>query len=446
MELYYPIWSNHASSLYEYSRRQPEESALYRLVFNYREEFEYRYGELFEERYGFLRSNVLESFDAYLNCGILRHGCARAHCEECNHSELIAFSCKERVLCPSCTAKRGHIFAQTLHETILLPRPHKHLVFTVPKRIRPYFKYDRKLFKIFYKSAWDAWKWYVEGNLPEGTSGAVMSLHTAGDLLNFHPHVHSLVLPGVITPSGEYQELPEIDTELLAELFQEKVLNAFLERGLLSQDDVNLMKSWEHSGFNVWVGDDILPESEEERLFVSRYLVKCPLSLERLEILDDERVRYSAKDSREGEVPETKSFSPLEFLAELSQHIPDTYEQVIRYYGYYSARTRGARRREEELEKLAKQTKDESSQAQIDRDIDKKPVCKSWAGLIKKVYEIDPLQCPKCGGSMKIKAFIHDPEEISRICENLGLPDWRAPPKMGKDRKFQVPDLDEFSF
>ncbi len=42
-----------------------------------------------------------------------------------------------------------------------------------------------------------------------------MSLHTAGVLLNFHPHVHSLVLPGVITPSGEYQELPEVDTELL---------------------------------------------------------------------------------------------------------------------------------------------------------------------------------------------------------------------------------------
>jgi len=39
----------------------------------------------------------------------------------------------------------------------------------------------------------------------------------------------------------------------------------------------------------------------------------------------------------------------------------------------------------------------------------------SREGELKKVYEIDPLQCPKCGGSMKIKAFIHDPEEISRI-------------------------------
>lgn len=99
-----------------------------------------------------------------------------------------------------------------------------------------------------------------------------------------------------------------------------------------------------------------------------------------------------------------------------------------------------------ELERLAKQTKDEPSQAQLDRDIDRKPVCKSWAGLIKKVYEVDPLQCPKCGGSMKIKAFIRDPEEISRICENLGLQDWRAPPAMGKDKKYQASDIEEFSF
>ena len=194
-----------------------------------------------------------------------------------------------------------------------------------------------------------------------------------------------------------------------------------LERDLLSEDDVNLMKSWQHSGFNVWLGEDILPEEKEERLFVSRYLVKCPLSLERLEILDDERVRYCAKDNREGEEPETRIFSPLEFLAELSQHIPDTYEQVIRYYGYYSARTRGVRRREEELERLANQDESDLSQAHLDRDIDRKPVCKSWAGLIKKVYEIDPLKCLKCGGSMKIKAFIHDTEEISRLCKNLGL-------------------------
>jgi hypothetical protein len=65
------------------------------------------------------------------------------------------------------------------------------------------------------------------------------------------------------------------------------------------------------------------------------------------------------------------------------------------------------------------------------------------ARLIKKVYEVDPLKCPKCGGKMHIKAFIQDSKEISRICENLGLADWRAPPEMGKDKKYQEPEYDD---
>ncbi|NBW41892.1 hypothetical protein EBR25_12965 [bacterium] len=57
---------------------------------------------------------------------ILLHGCARAECEKCNHSELIAFSCKRRNLCPSCDAKRALIFGEHLHENVLLPYEHSH--------------------------------------------------------------------------------------------------------------------------------------------------------------------------------------------------------------------------------------------------------------------------------------------------------------------------------
>ena len=440
MDVSLPIWTNHRAKLFEYARREPEKSELYQIIYNHREDFEFRYDELFQEQYGFLRKNVLESFDAYLNCGILKHGCARAVCEECHHSELIAFSCKERVLCPSCSAKRSHIFAETLHDKILSPHPHKHFVFTIPKRLRVYFKYDRGLFKLLYQAAWKSWKDYAEGVHADGTPAAIMSLHTAGDLLNFHPHLHALVLSGVVDNSGNYLEIINIDRELLTEFFAEEVYKIFLNKGLLSEGDICSMRSWPNSGFSVWVGDGISEDALEQRLFAARYLVRCPLSLDRLSILDDKIVSYAAKEENDENKAETKTFSPLEFLAELSQHIPNTYEQLIRYYGFYSARSRGARRREAELEKLVEKPAGELGLA--DTDTDKRPVSKSWARLIKKVYEVDPLKCPKCRGSMKIKAFIKDPKEISRICENLGLADWRAPPKMGKDKKYQEPEYD----
>jgi hypothetical protein len=312
----------------------------------------------------------------------------------------------------------------------------------IPKRLRVYFKYDRGLFKLLYQAAWKAWKDYAEGVHADGTPAAIMSLHTAGDLLNFHPHLHALVLSGVVDSSGTYLEIGKIDRELLTEFFAEEVYKIFLDRELLSEDDIRSMRSWPNSGFSVWVGDAISEEASEQRLFAARYLVRCPLSLERLSILDDELVSYAAKEDNAENKPESKTFSPLEFLAELSQHIPNTYEQLIRYYGYYSARSRGARRREAEHKKLVQNNFEPLS----DTDSDRKPVSKSWARLIKKVYEVDPLKCPKCSGAMKIKAFIRDSKEIARICENLGLADWRAPPGMGQDKKYQEPEYDDCSF
>ena len=86
-------WERSRKKQLGYARRRAEQTSLYRVLYHYRDEFERRWEELFQEKYGALRHEVLEAVDAYLNCGILAHGCARTYCEKCHHSELIAFSC-----------------------------------------------------------------------------------------------------------------------------------------------------------------------------------------------------------------------------------------------------------------------------------------------------------------------------------------------------------------
>jgi hypothetical protein len=46
---------------------------------------------------------------------------------------------------------------------------------------------------------------------------------------------------------------------------------------------------------------------------------------------------------------------------------------------------------------------------------------KGWAGMIRKVYEVDPMVCPKCGGKMKVVAFITDYPAVDRIIDHLTL-------------------------
>ena len=411
-------WSSARAKAARYARHRPEDSSLYRLVFHNRETLQYSWQDQFQAEYGALRNEVLAAFDKYLNCGILLHGCARAVCQECHHSELLAFSCKRRCLCSSCDAKRAVLFAEHLQNELLLPYPHSHQVYTIPKRLRPFFKFNRKLHSHLYQAAFGTWSDLIDDELPGCQTGAVMALHTAGDLLNFHPHVHSMMLHGATDQAGVFHPLDSINTEYLTKRFQHRILEALRKEQLIEQGVIDNMLAWEHSGFHVFVGQPIKHSDSDARLFVSRYLKKSPVSLKRMEIIEtgsEPIVRYhKIKDN----CAEHRDFTPLQFLAALSQHIPDRWEQTSRYFGVYSARTRGAKR-------LRAQSFTPLSEFQPAQ----KP-SKSWAACIKRIFEVDPLLCPKCRGQMKIKAFILGQSEIERITKSIGIIPWRAPPPL----------------
>lgn len=184
----------------QYRQRVAEASPLYRLVYNYRDELPLVWELRFQAEYGLLREEVIEALDAFLNCGILAHGCARAYCEHCRHSELIAFSCKKRGICPSREATRALIYAETLHESILSPVPHRHIIFSIPKILRAYFRYDRELHRLIFDAARNSLREWYKFRLPGSVPGAVFSIQTAGASLNHNPHVHGIVSDGAFTP------------------------------------------------------------------------------------------------------------------------------------------------------------------------------------------------------------------------------------------------------
>ena len=159
-------------------------------------------------------------------------------------------------------------------------------------------------------------------------------------------------------------------------------------------------------------------DRDSER-FVARYIERGPVSLERLSIQDD-IVTYSTKDGTAHE------YEPLEFLALLSSHIPNRYESTTRYYGYYSCRARGERRKFEVLE---------AQESEQIPEEETKP-SSSWAALIKRVYELDPLECPRCKGQMRIISFLTDSVEIKKIMKSQGIAEYRAPPPIPKASVF----------
>ena len=65
--------------------------------------------------------------------------------------------------------------------------PHRHMVFSIPKMFRVFFKYNRKLLTQLCRCAWRALTQYLEVEQPEGMPAAVVSIQTAGDFLNWNP-------------------------------------------------------------------------------------------------------------------------------------------------------------------------------------------------------------------------------------------------------------------
>ena len=102
-----------------------------------------------------------------------------------------------------------------------------------------------------------------------------------------------------------------------------------------------------------------------------------------------------------------------DIIVELTIHIPPKHKHLIRYYGLYSSRTRGKANKDGSLAKYGytftpQETPGKDSNLEME-NVSNKASRQSWARLIQKVYEVDPLICEKCGHDLKVIAVITEP-------------------------------------
>ena len=112
--------------------------------------------------------------------------------------------------------------------------------------------------------------------------------------------------------------------------------------------------------------------------------------------------------------------------------IPEPRRHLVRYYGAYSNRARGQRKAEE---KLGAHGSSESSQELVPTPPERAALRRRWANLIRRVYETDPLVCPRCGSEMRVVSFITDPRVVRRIVDHLRKRDTPARPPTTRPAK-----------
>ncbi len=267
--------------------------------------------------------------------------------------------------------------------------------------------------------------------------GMVAVVQTAGDLANWHPHVHAIVSRGGWTRDWEWVPVAYVDEHAAELLFRHKVMRMLRDEGLLTQERTELLLSWRHTGFSVHNRVRVEPEDQPAVERLARYIMRPPISLERVQWGGEGVVHYRAKGGHDGRAREpgdvAEAFDPAEFVARVIMHIPEPRRHLVRYYGWYSNVLRGKRRRKADAgdgegggARVGVPSRTERDEARNARALRR-----SWAQLIKRIYEADPLLCPSCGSEMKVIAFITGHDVVDAILSHLErkeAQEARAPP------------------
>jgi hypothetical protein len=388
---------------------------------------------------------ITEAVEEFVRCGDYRFGVARLKCSNpaCGCEMFRPFSCRSFYLCPSCSQKRTLLFAEFLSENLLLRLPHRVLTFTVPKLLRPYFRHDRTLFAelmqlinrmiVDFQSA--------AAGKPI-TGGSVLAYQSSGEFLRFHPHVHGIVLEGGFDAQGRFCHIPFGNLQNMCQVFRRRVIALFLERKLIDRSRVASMLSWQHSGFSLDGSIGLYARDQKAMERLAQYMARPPIALSKV-VLEERggKVLFHTKyNPYFGE--NLKLFAVTDFIAELTQHIPSKGTHYIRRYGLYASRARGTWSGKPYLVRLAgaawhaahPDLRATPGGPQPQQEVEPSKASSTWARLIAKVYEVDPLICSRCGAAMKVVAVIMDPVEVEKILSHL-IKTGRAPPGLESYRQ-----------
>ena len=304
-------------------------------------------------------------------------------CDACGYIRISYNSCRNRH-CPKCQNTQREEWIESRKQD-LLPVPYFHVVFTVPDKLNSLFIHHQgDLYNLLFASAWETIAQFSYTKLLAET-GMVAVLHTWGQTLSLHPHVHCVVPGGGINYKGQWKQ---VNTSVNGKVFLFPVKNLSgvfrgkFMAGLSKKFPQEKAFTRELNKTN-WVVYAKEPFAGPEQVveYLGRYTHKVAISNHRLLNIDESGVRFRYRDYRDNQQKEMTLEGP-EFLRRFCQHILPKRFVRIRHYGLLSTAKRPELR---ELQKafgiyvpLVKEKKD-------------------WKQICREHLQYDPDKCPCCG-------------------------------------------------
>jgi hypothetical protein len=321
-----------------------------------------------------LNSYALRTLSALRRCRTAELGGHVDACTECGTLRLSYNSCRNRH-CPKCQGKKREEWIEARNSE-LLPVFYFHLVFTLPEELNPLcLCHPQEAYGLLFKSVWETLRLFSANR--HITTGMIAVLHTWGQNLSLHPHLHCIVPGGGMDKKGKWQSIRSdgkflFPVKALSKVFRAKYVSLLRKTGLLTQKEIEpfFTKSWVVYAKRPFAHPWHVVE------YLGRYTHKVAISNSRLIAYENHKVRFVYKDYRKGGSIKEMELEDTEFIRRFALHLLPCGFVRIRHYGI-----------------LSSTAKKETIRCIREQLPNRKIACID----LRKLQTYDPRICPHCG-------------------------------------------------
>jgi len=320
----------------------------------------------------------LRTLDAIMRCRTAALGSHLDGCTDCGYLRISYNSCRNRH-CPKCQGVQRERWIEA-REGELLPVPYFHVVFTLPDTLNSLCLHQGKIvYGILFQTAWSVLRSF--GYDPKwlgARTGMIAILHTWGQTLTLHPHLHCIVPGGGLTPQGKWKTAKTqgkylFPVKAMSKVFRARFIAA-LTKALPEKMDDGLVSELYKKRWVVYAKRPFNgPVSVIE--YLGRYTHKIAISNHRIRGTSETKVTFSYKDYRQSGITKEMTLDALEFIRRFALHILPKAFVRIRHYGILSSTAKA---------KCAVQIKEQLPE--IPKPISNKPLLQAYI----------PKECPCC--------------------------------------------------
>jgi hypothetical protein len=357
-----------------------------------------RFGQQYVEKYH-PNSFMVRTLDALQKCRTSALGGHKDYCDSCGEQRISYNSCGNRH-CPKCQGAKQALWVEDrMNDT--LDVKYFHIVFTVPEELNQICLLDSNL---FYKSLFECvWSVLLQfGYTRYGVkTGAICVLHTWGQNLSLHPHIHCIVPAAGLTLAGNLKRITKqgkylYPVRMLSPTFRSILLKKLKQQLKLS----NRLPEYQSLLDDVWKKPWVVyckpPFGNAQQIvkYLGQYSHRVAISNHRIKNINDTGVTFFYKDYRDDSRIKPTTLSGVEFLRRFCLHILPKRFVKIRYYGILSSKQKDRVKslKAKKLETKVKETRQERIVRLTGFDSRLCPVCKT--GFMHTVELLPKIRAP----------------------------------------------------